>query len=99
MSKSPATGVLARPGDAIGILGGGQLGRMLALAASDLGLDVHVFTPETDSPAASICFSASSTESPLTSGTATTGGPFTIVTSTFAPAPDAIPSAIRFTRT
>ncbi len=32
MSKSASHGVLARPGDAIGILGGGQLGRMLALA-------------------------------------------------------------------
>lgn len=54
MSKPPATGVLARPGDAIGILGGGQLGRMLAIAAADLGLDVHVFTPETDSPASRV---------------------------------------------
>jgi 5-(carboxyamino)imidazole ribonucleotide synthase len=54
MSKPPATGVLARPGDAIGILGGGQLGRMLAIAAADLGLDVHIFTPETDSPAARV---------------------------------------------
>lgn len=35
----------------IGILGGGQLGRMLALAAGKLGLKCHVFAPETDSPA------------------------------------------------
>jgi 5-(carboxyamino)imidazole ribonucleotide synthase len=54
MTAGKATGVLARPGDAIGILGGGQLGRMLTLAASDLGLDVHVFTPETDSPASRV---------------------------------------------
>jgi 5-(carboxyamino)imidazole ribonucleotide synthase len=54
MTRSAATGVLARPGDAIGILGGGQLGRMLALAAADLGLDVHVFTPESDSPASRV---------------------------------------------
>jgi len=54
MSTQKPTGVLARPGDAIGILGGGQLGRMLALAAADLGLDVHVFTPETDSPASRV---------------------------------------------
>jgi 5-(carboxyamino)imidazole ribonucleotide synthase len=53
-SKPAAQGVLARPGDAIGILGGGQLGRMLALAAADLGLDVHVFTPENDSPASRV---------------------------------------------
>lgn len=54
MSKSPATGVIAKPGDAIGILGGGQLGRMLAIAAADLGLDVHIFTPEEDSPASRV---------------------------------------------
>ena len=39
------------PGSRIGILGGGQLGRMLAMAAAELGFDVHIFTPETDSPA------------------------------------------------
>ncbi|MFT3722980.1 MAG: 5-(carboxyamino)imidazole ribonucleotide synthase [Hyphomonadaceae bacterium] len=54
MSKSPATGVIAKPGDTIGILGGGQLGRMLAIAAADLGLDVHIFTPEEDSPASRV---------------------------------------------
>jgi 5-(carboxyamino)imidazole ribonucleotide synthase len=40
-----------RPGDRIGILGGGQLGRMLALAAARLGLSCHVYAPEADSPA------------------------------------------------
>jgi 5-(carboxyamino)imidazole ribonucleotide synthase len=35
----------------IGILGGGQLGRMLALAAARLGLKSHVFAPSPDSPA------------------------------------------------
>tara|TARA_R110000796_G_scaffold118307_3_gene231854 strand:- start:5114 stop:6193 length:1080 start_codon:yes stop_codon:yes gene_type:complete len=39
------------PGRTIGILGGGQLGRMLASAANQLGFDVHIFCPETDSPA------------------------------------------------
>ena len=52
--NSKPTGVIARPGDAIGILGGGQLGRMLALAAADMGLDVHIFTPESDSPASRV---------------------------------------------
>jgi 5-(carboxyamino)imidazole ribonucleotide synthase len=37
-----------RPGDTIGILGGGQLGRMLALAAARLGLHCHVLSPEDD---------------------------------------------------
>ena len=39
------------PGSTIGILGGGQLGRMLALAAAQLGFKTHIFAPETDSPA------------------------------------------------
>src|SRR5205807_5633353 len=43
--------VKLKPGDTIGILGGGQLGRMLALAAARLGLKCHVFSPDPDSPA------------------------------------------------
>ena len=39
------------PGSTIGILGGGQLGRMLALAAARLGFDVVVLDPEENSPA------------------------------------------------
>jgi len=35
----------------IGILGGGQLGRMLSLAASRLGMRTHIFCPDPDSPA------------------------------------------------
>ncbi|MFL6820511.1 MAG: 5-(carboxyamino)imidazole ribonucleotide synthase [Bradyrhizobium sp.] len=40
-----------KPGDTIGILGGGQLGRMLATAAARLGLRCQVFSPDPDSPA------------------------------------------------
>jgi 5-(carboxyamino)imidazole ribonucleotide synthase len=40
-----------RPNSTIGILGGGQLGRMLALAAARLGFKCHVFAPSPDSPA------------------------------------------------
>ncbi len=39
------------PGSTIGILGGGQLGRMLALAAARLGFKSHIYAPEPDSPA------------------------------------------------
>jgi 5-(carboxyamino)imidazole ribonucleotide synthase len=39
------------PGSTIGILGGGQLGRMLAMAAARLGFDVAVLEREADSPA------------------------------------------------
>jgi 5-(carboxyamino)imidazole ribonucleotide synthase len=54
MTEAKPAAMLARPGDTIGILGGGQLGRMLAMAAAELGLDVHVFTPESDSPASRV---------------------------------------------
>ncbi len=43
------------PGETIGILGGGQLGRMLAKAAAQLGYRVHVYAPEPDSVAAEVC--------------------------------------------
>lgn len=40
-----------RLGMVIGILGGGQLGRMLALAAAELGFSCHVYCPDQKSPA------------------------------------------------
>ncbi|KZL20795.1 N5-carboxyaminoimidazole ribonucleotide synthase [Pseudovibrio axinellae] len=40
-----------RPGDTIGILGGGQLGRMIAQAASRMGLKCHIYCPDEISPA------------------------------------------------
>jgi 5-(carboxyamino)imidazole ribonucleotide synthase len=46
------------PGARIGILGGGQLGRMTALAAARLGYRCHVFASEHDSPAAQVCDAA-----------------------------------------
>lgn len=39
------------PGATIGILGGGQLGRMLAIAAAELGFETRVLCPDADSPA------------------------------------------------
>jgi 5-(carboxyamino)imidazole ribonucleotide synthase len=42
------------PGCTIGILGGGQLGRMLAIAASRLGLKAHIFEPGANPPAAQV---------------------------------------------
>jgi 5-(carboxyamino)imidazole ribonucleotide synthase len=46
---------MVAPGATIGILGGGQLGRMTALAAAKLGYRCHVFANEADSPAAQVC--------------------------------------------
>lgn len=42
------------PGSTLGILGGGQLGRMLALAAARLGLKTHTFGPRDDDPAGQV---------------------------------------------
>ena len=42
------------PNATIGIIGGGQLGRMSALAAARLGYRSHILTPEQDSPAAQV---------------------------------------------
>ncbi|MFO1150780.1 MAG: 5-(carboxyamino)imidazole ribonucleotide synthase [Alsobacter sp.] len=46
---------MLRPGDTIGILGGGQLARMIALAAAPLGLRCHVYAPEAESCAFDVC--------------------------------------------
>jgi 5-(carboxyamino)imidazole ribonucleotide synthase len=43
--------MILAPGATIGILGSGQLGRMLAMAALKLGLRCHVYAPERDAPA------------------------------------------------
>lgn len=42
------------PGSTIGIIGGGQLGRMLSMAAAQLGYRVHIFAPDADSCAAEV---------------------------------------------
>lgn len=42
------------PGSTIGIVGGGQLGRMLAMAAAQLGYRCHVYAPEDSPPAAEV---------------------------------------------
>ena len=52
MSATPL--VPLPPNSIIGIVGGGQLGRMSALAAARLGYRCHILTPEADSPAAQV---------------------------------------------
>jgi 5-(carboxyamino)imidazole ribonucleotide synthase len=54
--------VRLKPGDTIGILGGGQLGRMLAMAASRLGFKCQVFSPDPDSPAFDVVLHATCAE-------------------------------------
>ena len=54
--------VKLKPGDTIGILGGGQLGRMLAMAAARLGLRCQVFSPDPDLPAFDVVLNATCAE-------------------------------------
>jgi 5-(carboxyamino)imidazole ribonucleotide synthase len=54
--------VKLKPGDTIGIVGGGQLGRMLAMAAARLGLRCRVFSPDPDSPAFDVVMDATCAE-------------------------------------
>jgi len=46
--------MIVAPGSVIGIIGGGQLGRMLCVAAAQLGYNCHVFAPDADAPAAAV---------------------------------------------
>lgn len=45
---------IIEPGATIGIIGGGQLGRMLSIAAAQLGYRCHIFAPEAAPPAADV---------------------------------------------
>jgi 5-(carboxyamino)imidazole ribonucleotide synthase len=58
VTAGAAVGAPLPPGSTIGILGGGQLGRMLALAAARLGFHAHVFCPDDDRPAADVAWAA-----------------------------------------
>ena len=55
MSDTKLLSAPVSPGGTIGILGGGQLGRMLAMAAARLGLKVHIYSDEKDAPAFQVC--------------------------------------------
>jgi 5-(carboxyamino)imidazole ribonucleotide synthase len=46
--------MIVPPGSTIGIVGGGQLGRMLAMAAAQLGYKSHVYAPDEAPPAAEV---------------------------------------------
>jgi len=45
------------PGSTLGVMGGGQLGRMFAMAAAQMGYRVVVFAPEADCPASQVAWS------------------------------------------
>ncbi|MEM7506222.1 MAG: 5-(carboxyamino)imidazole ribonucleotide synthase [Pseudomonadota bacterium] len=50
------------PNSTIGILGGGQLGRMLAIAAARLGLRCHIFEPGAAPPAGDVAFAVTTAD-------------------------------------
>jgi 5-(carboxyamino)imidazole ribonucleotide synthase len=58
------------PGQTIGILGGGQLGRMLAMAAARLGFHVHIYEPGANPPAGEVA--RATTTAPYDDATALT---------------------------
>ena len=49
-----ASGAALAPGGTIGILGGGQLGRMLSIAAARRGLKTHIYEPGPNPPAGAV---------------------------------------------
>ena len=49
-------------GSVIGILGGGQVGRMLAVAAARLGYRTHIYEPMADPPAGDVAFAVTTAE-------------------------------------
>ena len=55
MSGATASGTSGLPrGSVVGIMGGGQLGRMAAIAAARMGYHCHIFCPDPQSPAAEV---------------------------------------------
>jgi 5-(carboxyamino)imidazole ribonucleotide synthase len=46
--------MIVAPGSTIGIVGGGQLGRLLAMAAAQLGYSAHIYAPDEAPPAAAV---------------------------------------------
>ena len=55
MTTAPGRVEQVPPGSTIGIIGGGQLGRMLALAAAQIGYKCHVLAPDRGCPASDVC--------------------------------------------
>jgi 5-(carboxyamino)imidazole ribonucleotide synthase len=53
-ARIASEGISIGPGSTVGILGGGQLGRMFGIAARRMGYRVHAFEPNPDSPAGQI---------------------------------------------
>ncbi|MEQ8396616.1 5-(carboxyamino)imidazole ribonucleotide synthase [Thalassobaculum sp.] len=71
------------PGSTIGILGGGQLGRMTALAAANLGYRCHIYDPKADGPASQVAAAVTVAEWDDASALAAFAGSVDVVTYEF----------------
>lgn len=82
------------PGSVIGILGGGQLGRMAALAAARLGYRCHIFSPDADAPAKEVSAFATTAAYEDVGAARDFGRAADVVTFEFENVPDATLAAI-----
>ena len=82
------------PGSAIGILGGGQLGRMTATAAAALGYRCHVFSPDADAPAKEVAAARTTAPYEDLDAVRAFAGSVDVVTFEFENVPDAALAAV-----
>ncbi|MFT5299805.1 MAG: 5-(carboxyamino)imidazole ribonucleotide synthase [Mariniblastus sp.] len=54
IANSQCSDRVIQPGSTLGIFGSGQLGKMTAIAAKQMGYRVHVFSPSSDTPAGQV---------------------------------------------
>ena len=71
------------PGATIGILGGGQLGRMLSVAASRLGLRCHIYDPAPNPPAGDVAHAVTTAPYEDTDALAAFGAAVDVITYEF----------------
>jgi 5-(carboxyamino)imidazole ribonucleotide synthase len=88
MADTADRGQRFAPGATIGILGGGQLGRMTALAAARLGLRTHIYSPDRDGPAAQVAFAETVADYDDEAALAHFAGSVDVVTFEFENVPD-----------
>ncbi len=86
------------PGSVIGILGGGQLGRMLSVAASRLGYRCHVYEPSPNPPAGDVAHRATTADYDDATALAEFAASVDVVTYEFENVPTAALDAIEAAR-
>jgi 5-(carboxyamino)imidazole ribonucleotide synthase len=89
---------MLKPGSVIGILGGGQLGRMLAVAASRLGYRTHIYEPMAHPPAADVAHAVTTASYDDTSALRAFAGAVDVITYEFENIPTAALDALEALR-